>query len=103
MQAEASLAKASKEKVSKRKSQLGKASQSLVRHLSAIFDLIIRFSGFSRRFQEVQLEASSRRRLRAMRAEMETAAGNWGMMGAEGEDDIEMEEVESFHNFVTAI
>ena len=71
------------------KAMLGKASQSLVRHLSAIFDLIIRFSGFSRRFQEVLLEASSRRRLRAMRAEMETAAGNWGMMGAEGEDDID--------------
>jgi gamma-tubulin complex component 3 len=74
------------------KALLGDRSQALVRQLNLIFDLIMRFQGFSGRIQEILQEASSKRRMRTLRAEMETAQGNWGVGGEEQADpEVEMD------------
>ena len=71
------------------KALLGERSQALVRQLNLVIDLIMRFEGFSGRIQEILQEASSKRRLRALRAEVETAQGNWGLGGDEEEAGVD--------------
>ena len=75
------------------KAFLGERSQALVRQLNNVFDLVMRFKGFAARVQEILKEASSKRRLRTLRAEMEPAQGNWGVGGdPENEPDFQDEE-----------
>ena len=76
------------------KALLGERSQALVRQLNLVFDLIMRFQGFSARIQEILKEASQKRRLRTLRAEVETAQGNWGVDGEgagelSGQEDVD--------------
>mmetsp|Transcript_582 Transcript_582/g.1179 ORF Transcript_582/g.1179 Transcript_582/m.1179 type:complete len:179 (+) Transcript_582:3-539(+) len=79
------------------KALLGERSQALIRQLNLVFDLIMRFQGFSGRIQEILKEASSKRRLRTLRAEVESAQGNWGLNGDDDEGgDAEGEDVDCF-------
>ena len=56
------------------KALLGERSQALVRQLNLVFDLIMRFQGFSARIQEILKEASQKRRLRTLSPRRRAAA-----------------------------